>query len=203
MPKIVVVDYGVGNLRSIQKALEQVQADAVTSKNADFIAKADALVLPGVGAFRDAIANIAPIKSIIYEQIRQQKPLLGICLGLQLLFTQSTEGGLFSGLDIFHGHVIRFPQSNKVPHMGWNTVKLVDATNALVDGLPDEQYMYFANSYYADVDETNHVVAVTEYGVDFPSIVAKQSVFATQFHPEKSGKAGLTILQNFVNYVRR
>lgn len=203
MPKIVVVDYGVGNLRSIQKALEQVQADAVTSKNADFIAKADALVLPGVGAFRDAIANIAPIKSIIYEQIRQQKPLLGICLGLQLLFTQSTEGGLFSGLDIFHGQVIRFPESNKVPHMGWNTVKLVDATNALVDGLPDEQYMYFANSYYADVDETNHVVAVTEYGVDFPSIVAKQSVFATQFHPEKSGKAGLTILQNFVNYVRR
>jgi glutamine amidotransferase len=203
LPTIVILDYGVGNLRSIQKALERVQADVVTSKTEASIAKADALVLPGVGAFRDAITNTDPIKAVLHDQIRQQKPLLGICLGLQLLFTESTEGGLFRGLDVLHGRVVRFPERYKVPHMGWNTVKLVDATNPLVDGLPDEQYMYFANSYYAKVDETNQVIAVTKYYVDFPSIVAKDNVFATQFHPEKSGKAGLQLLQNFVNHVRK
>lgn len=203
LPRIVIVDCFLGNLRSVQKALETIGADVVISNREEDLRKAEALVLPGVGAFRDAAKNIEPLRSAIYEQIELGKPLLGICLGLQLLFTESTEGGLYRGLDILQGRVVRLPEGLKVPQIGWNTLRIVDAANPLVEGLPDGQYAYFVHSYYADVKDKRDVVALTEYGVDFPSIVAKGNVLATQFHPEKSGKIGLRILKNFLNYVRR
>lgn len=203
MTRIVIVDCCLGNLRSVEKALEKIHADVLISNREEDVVKADAIVLPGVGAFRDAAKNIDPLKSVICEQIKSGKPLLGICLGLQLLFTESTEGGLYSGLDVLKGRVVHLPEGLKVPHMGWNTVRIIDATNPLVEGLSREEYVYFVHSYYAETNDKRSVVALTEYGVDFPSIVAKKDVFATQFHPEKSGKAGLKILKNFLNNVRR
>lgn len=203
MPKITIVDYGLGNLRSVQKALEKICADVLISNRAKDLSKADALILPGVGAFGDAVKNIGPLREAIYEQMELRKPLLGICLGLQLLFTESTEGGLYSGLDLLRGRVVRFSGDLKIPHMGWNTVKIVDEDNPLVEGLSKEEYVYFVHSYYAEVKDKKIVVALTEYGVDFPSILSEENVFATQFHPEKSGKTGLTILKNFLNYVKR
>lgn len=174
----------------------------VSNKGEDF-SKADALILPGVGAFREGIKNIDPFKLSICEQVKLGKPLLGICLGLQLLFTESTEGGLYDGLDILQGKIVHFPEGLKVPHMGWNTLRIVDVTSPLAEGLSKEQYVYFVHSYYAEMKDEKNIVAFTEYGVNFPSIVAKRNVFATQFHPEKSGKTGLKILKNFLNYVKR
>ena len=203
MSKVVIVDCSLGNLRSVQKALEKVGADVLISNREEDLLQAEALVLPGVGAFRDAAKNIIPLKSAIFEQVESGKPLLGICLGLQLLFTESTEGGLYKGLAFLKGRVVRLPDGLKVPQIGWNTLRIIDVTNPLVQGLVDGEYVYFVHSYYADAKDKENVVALTEYGVDFPSIVANGNVFATQFHPEKSGKIGLTILRNFLNYVRR
>lgn len=203
MPEIVIVNCFLGNLRSVQKALEKIGADVIISNMEGDLSEAEALVLPGVGAFRDAVSNISSLKSAICEQVALGKPLLGICLGLQLLFTESTEGGLYGGLDIFQGRVVRLPEGLKVPHMGWNTVRIVDATNPLVEGIANGEYMYFVHSFYAEIKDERNIVALTGYGVDFPSIVAKGNVFATQFHPEKSGEAGLRILKNFLNYARR
>lgn len=208
MPTILIVDYGLGNLRSVQKALETMSADASISSRAKDsavreIAEADALILPGVGAFGDAMRNVEPVREAICEQVEAGKPLLGVCLGLQMLFSESTEGGLFKGLDVFRGRVIRFPSGLKVPHMGWNTLKIVDEDNPLVEGLLKEEYAYFVHSYYAEVKNEKTVVALTEYGVDFPSILCRKNVFATQFHPEKSGRTGLKILENFLNYVKQ
>ena len=203
LTKIVVVDCCLGNLKSVQKALEKIHATALISNNESDLSDADAIVLPGVGAFRDAAKSIEPLKAVIREQIVQGKPLLGICLGLQLLFTESTEGGLYKGLDVLEGQVVHFPEGLKAPHMGWNTVRIIDSTNPLVAGLSDEEYLYFVHSYYPEVKDRGNIVALTKYGVDFPSIVAKENVFATQFHPEKSGKTGLKILKNFLDYIRK
>lgn len=203
LTKIVVVDCCLGNLKSVQKALEKIHATALISNNESDLSDADAIVLPGVGAFRDAAKSIEPLKAVIRKQIVQGKPLLGICLGLQLLFTESTEGGLYKGLDVLEGQVVHFPEGLKAPHMGWNTVRIIDSTNPLVAGLSDEEYLYFVHSYYPEVKDRGNIVALTKYGVDFPSIVAKENVFATQFHPEKSGKTGLKILKNFLDYIRK
>ena len=203
LPKIVIIDYGLGNLRSVHKALEKIGADVYISKQEEDISKADALILPGVGAFRDAVKNIVPLKSVVCEQVESEKPLLGICLGLQLLFTESTEGGIYDGLDVLRGRIVRFPEGLKVPHIGWNAMRIVDSANPLVEGLPKEPYVYFVHSYYAEVKDKSDIVALTDYGLDFPSMVAKGDVFATQFHPEKSGKVGLKILENFFKYIKR
>ena len=177
--------------------------DVLISNRAEDLVNADALILPGVGAFGDAVKNISPLSETLCGQVELGKPLLGVCLGLQLLFTKSTEGGLYSGLDLLSGRIVRFSENLKVPHMGWNTVKIVDECNPLVEGLSREEYVYFVHSYYAEVKNKEIIVALTEYGVDFPSILCKGNVFATQFHPEKSGKTGLNILKNFLNYVKK
>jgi len=172
LPKIVIVDCFLGNLRSVQKAIETIGAHVLVSNKRDDLEEAEALILPGVGAFRDAANNIEALKPSIYRHVESGKPLLGICLGLQLLFTESHEGGLYSGLDILKGRVTRFPKGLKVPHIGWNTLKIVDATNPLVEGLNNEEYFYFVHSYYASVEDNKSVVALTHYGINFPSIIA-------------------------------
>ncbi|MDQ1280141.1 MAG: imidazole glycerol-phosphate synthase subunit HisH [Thermoproteota archaeon] len=203
MPKIVIIDSGLGNIRSVQKGIEKTGCIAYITTEAKEIREADALILPGVGAFRDAINNIRPLSNAISEEVNSGKPLLGICLGLQLLFTESTEGGCYEGLNVLKGKIIRLPDTLKVPHMGWNSLKLVDFNNPIVREVPSNSYVYFVHSYYAEPKDQKEIVALTDYGVDFASIVSRGHVFATQFHPEKSGKVGLRILRNFVDYVKR
>jgi glutamine amidotransferase len=203
MPDIVVVDYGMGNLRSVQRGIEAAGSPTRIITNKDDLKGVDAIILPGVGAFKDAIANLAPFKQGICDAVESGVPLLGICLGLQLMFTRSTEGGSYEGLDIFSGTILPFPKVRKVPQIGWNTLTIVDVGNPLIRDVPDESYVYFVHSYYAQVENEEEVVATSQYGIDFPSIVSRRNVFATQFHPEKSGKTGLRILKNFVDVVNR
>ncbi len=203
LPDIVVVDYGMGNLRSVQRGLQAAGSPTRVVTEAAGVTGADAIVLPGVGAFRDAVANLAPLSPAICDAAAAGVPLLGICLGLQLLFTRSTEGGSYLGLDIFPGTILPFPPGRKIPQIGWNTLSLVDAENPLVQDVSEGAYVYFVHSYYAHVEREEVVVAKTRYGIDFPSIVASGNVFATQFHPEKSGTTGLRILKNFVDVVQR
>lgn len=202
LTKIAVIDYGLGNLRSIRRGLEEVGAKVCITHRKAEIRRADALVLPGVGAFEEAIKNLKPISQVVRDQIEIGKPLLGICLGLQLLFTTSTEGGLHRGLNILKGKIVKLPPGVKVPHMGWNTLKIVKPDNPLFEGVPDNSYAYFVHSYYAIAENENDIITKTTYGVDFPSTVSRDHVLATQFHPERSAMTGLQILKNFVNYIK-
>ena len=201
MPKVAIIDYGLGNLRSIQRGLETVGANVIITHLEGEIGGADAFVLPGVGAFEDAVNNLRPLSQVVLDQIKSGKPLLGVCLGLQLLFTESAEGGVQRGLDVFKGKVVRLP-SLKIPHIGWNTLKILKPDSLLFKGVPDNSFVYFVHSYYADVEDSDDAVTTTEYGINFPSTVSRGHVFATQFHPEKSGYVGLRILKNFINYVK-
>jgi glutamine amidotransferase len=203
MPRIIIINYGMGNIRNVQRGLHLAGVDADVSTQPKELGNADAIVLPGVGAFRDAMTNLAPFSKILLKMIDARIPVIGICLGLQLLFTQSTEDGLHQGLDVFQGQIIRLPENQKVPQMGWNTFTIIDSNNPLVQGIPDHSYVYFVHSYYAQTEHREDIVAVTHYGVDLPAIVARETVFATQFHPEKSGEIGQQILKNFVKYVKR
>lgn len=203
LPKITIVDYGLGNLRSVEKAVERVEGTPKISSDPQDLRTADGIILPGVGAFRDAQANLLRLTTTLLEQIDAGKPILGICLGLQLLFTESTEGGEFKGLDIIKGKVIRFPQGVKVPHMGWNTLDVKKNDLPLLEGIKSGSYVYFVHSYYGVPQNESDIAAETEYGVNFPSIIARKEVFATQFHPEKSGTTGLQILRNFTRSLKR
>jgi len=203
LPKIVILDYGLGNLRSVEKAVEKVGGVPQITSDPEDLGGADGIILPGVGAFRDARANLSKLAPALLEEMEAGRPLLGVCLGLQLLFTESTEGGTYKGLDIIKGRVVRFPEGLKVPHMGWNTLSIVDRDCPLTRGVDSGSFVYFVHSYYGAAENCRDVVAETEYGVTFPSIVSKGNVYATQFHPEKSGVTGLRILRNFVDMVRR
>jgi len=203
LPKIIILDYGLGNLRSVEKAIEKAGGAPQISSDPKDLREAEGIILPGVGAFRDAQANLSRLAPALLEDVETEKPLLGICLGLQLLFTESSEGGTYRGLDVIRGRVVRFPEGLKVPHMGWNTLSIVDRDCPLIQGVDSGAYVYFVHSYYGAAENIQEVVAETEYGVTFPSIVSKVNVYATQFHPEKSGATGLRILRNFVNIVRR
>jgi len=199
---VAVVNYGVGNLRSIRKGLEKSGAQVqITHKSAD-LRDADAIVLPGVGAFAPAVKNMAPISDVVAEAMNDGKPILGVCLGLQLLFTQSSEGESIRGLDFISGDVVRLPESVKTPQMGWNTIDFAKS-HPLLDGVKDHSYVYFVHSYYPQPTDPDVIVTTTEYGVRFPSMVAKKNLFATQFHPEKSSKTGLIMLKNSVRIVKR
>jgi glutamine amidotransferase len=200
--KILIVDYGMANLRSVQKALERCGAIAEISGDPNRVAEADKLVLPGVGAFRDAIARLheAGLAGPIKEHIRAGNPFLGICLGLQLLFTRSYEDGVYEGLDLFPGEVVRFDHvpGLKVPHMGWNQLRVVRPAPCLRD-LPPEPAVYFTHSYYVRPDDRRLVATETDYPTPFASSVWHDNVFATQYHPEKSQKVGRSILQRFAD----
>ena len=201
-PKIAIVNYGVGNLRSISKGLEKSGAQIEVTHKPDELRNADAIVLPGVGAFAPAVKNMAPISGVVAEAMKNGKPIFGVCLGLQLLFTRSSEGGSIKGLDFISGEVIRLPNSVKTPQMGWNTIDFT-RTHPLLDGVKDHSYVYFVHSYYPQPTNPEVIVTTTDYGLKFPSMVAKKNLFATQFHPEKSSKTGLTMLKNFVKFVKR
>ncbi len=200
-PSVVVVDYGMGNLRSVQKALEKVGFDAVVSSDPGVAADAPAIVLPGVGAFRDCMDNLAAARLVepLRSGIAAGKPFLGICLGMQLLLTVSEEFGVHQGLDVVPGRVVRFPRDHAlpVPHMGWNRIHLEQKDHPLFAGIPDGSFFYFVHSYHAAPAEDAAVAARTDYGVRFCSALARGNVFATQFHPEKSQKWGLKMLENF------
>jgi glutamine amidotransferase len=192
----------VGNLRSIKRGLEKSGAQAQITHNHTELRKSDAIVLPGVGAFTPAVKNLVPITDVVKETMETGKPILGVCLGLQLLFTRSSEGGSTRGLDFISGDIVKLPESVKIPQMGWNTLDFANA-HPLLEGVKDHSYVYFVHSYYPQPLDSKVIVATTEYGVRFPSMVAKKNLYATQFHPEKSSKTGLTILKNFVGIVQR
>lgn len=200
MQDIVIIDYGMANLRSVQKAFEKVGHTASISGDPNRLAEADKLVLPGVGAFRDAIAKLraSGLVDPIMEHVRAGKPLLGICLGLQLLFTTSHEDGEHKGLDLFAGDVVRFaPQPGlKVPHMGWNQLAVVRRAPVLRD-IAEGSAVYFVHSYYVAPKDPAIIATQTDYPTPFTSAIWHENVFATQFHPEKSQRVGLTMLRNF------
>ena len=208
---IAIVDYGMGNIRSVEKGFLKVGADVRITADPKIIANAKGIVLPGVGAFRDCMANLGKLSliDVILTEIRKGKPFLGICLGLQLLFSESEEFGACRGLDLFPGKVTRFnfdsiPESQegklKIPHMGWNTAKLVSRP-PIFEEIPDNSYFYFVHSFYVVPTDRSIVGAKTEYGIDFCSMIWKDNVFATQFHPEKSQESGLKILKGFNSFV--
>ncbi|KZX50280.1 imidazole glycerol phosphate synthase subunit HisH [Haloarcula sp. K1] len=202
---VVVVDYGLGNLRSVTRGLERAGAEVSLSEDPAEFDAADGIVLPGVGAFSEGMDNAGPFREALVEQAEAGKPLFGICLGMQMLLTTSEEAdhegqGDAEGLDLIPGKNVRFSRDQTVPHMGWNELD-VTRDHPLVEGV-DGEHAYFVHSYYAIPDDENATVATTDYGTDFASIVANDAgnVFGTQFHPEKSGETGLRILRNFVDY---
>ena len=203
---IAIIDYEVGNLRSVEKALHFIGCDAEVSSDRDFILNADAVVLPGVGAFADAMQNLKKhgMIEVIRTVIESGKPFLGICLGMQLLFEYSEEGGEnVQGLNILKGAIRQLPQNMnlKVPHMGWNLLD-IKGSSPLFSILPKAPYVYFVHSYYLDTSDKDIVIGETSYGITFSVAVQKGNVFATQFHPEKSGEVGLEILRNFVKIAK-
>ncbi len=201
MPKAVIFDYGVGNLLSLQCALEKVGFTAEIGVSAQQLKNADAIALPGVGSFSAAINKLDTVKETLLNKVESGTPLLGICLGLQLFFPESEEGP-GSGLALFRGKNVRLRGKVKVPHMGWNTLQLVKE-NPLFDGVADDSYVYFVHSLYPAPTNKEIVATETEYGETFTSAIASKNVFGTQFHPEKSGDIGLKILENFANIVKR
>lgn len=200
MSSILIVDYGMANLRSVQKAFERVGFAADISGDPNRVAAADKVVLPGVGAFRDAIArlNQTGLAEPIRAHVRSGKPFFGICLGLQLVFTTSYEDGVYTGLDLFPGEVVRFADipGLKVPHMGWNQLRIKKPAPHFAD-LPAEPSVYFVHSYYVVPRDASIIAAETDYPTPFTAAIWQDNVFATQFHPEKSQKVGLSMLRRF------
>ena len=200
MAGIVIVDYGMANLRSVQKGFERVGATAEITSDPAAVAKTDKIVLPGVGAFRDAIARLreSGLDEPIIQHIEAGRPFLGICLGLQLLFTRSYEDGMYDGLNVLAGEVVRFPRvpGLKVPHMGWNQLHLRGEC-PLFRGLPAESAVYFVHSYYPAPVDPELTSATADYPEPFTAAVWRDNLFATQFHPEKSQAVGLKMLRNF------
>ncbi len=194
----------MGNLRSVEKALKKVGGDVLVTSNPDHLEQAEAVVLPGVGAFRDCIKNLQQrgLLEGVLEAIHEGKPYLGICLGLQILFTESEEFGYTRGLDVIRGRVVRFrTEGLKIPQMGWNTVSY-RREHPLFAGIPDGSYFYFVHSYYVVPEDDDVVLGTTDYGVEFVSAVQKGNIMAVQFHPEKSQSLGLQMLGNFCRLLK-
>ena len=198
---IAIIDYDAGNLKSVEKALMKVGAEPVVTRDPSVILQADKVILPGVGAFGEAMEKLHSFGLVdtIYKVVEQGTPLLGICLGLQLLFEYSEEKEGCKGLSVLKGGVKRIPDAPglKVPHMGWNSLTVKENAK-LFRNLPTDPYVYFVHSYYLQAEDPEVVAATAEYGVTVHASVEKENVFACQFHPEKSGEIGLTILKNFV-----
>ncbi|MCH2212376.1 MAG: imidazole glycerol phosphate synthase subunit HisH [Fuerstiella sp.] len=198
---ITIIDYGMGNLRSVQKAIERIGVSAKIESSAVRISQADRLILPGVGAFRDAIAALRTkdLVTVIQDHVAANRHFLGICLGLQLMFDVSFEDGEYEGLGIIPGEVRRFNLSTdyKIPHMGWNQLRTVQET-PLLTGCPKNPWFYFVHSYHVVPADNSWIVTTTEYGCDFVSMVGRGNIAAAQFHPEKSQSTGIRLLSNFV-----
>lgn len=199
---IAIIDYGAGNIRSIEKALEQVGAQVQVTDDPAVVANARAVVLPGVGSAGAAMARMTErgLDEAIREATQQGKPFLGICLGMQLLADHHAEGEV-DGLRLFRGEVRHIPHGPKIPHMGWNQVSPLHEKLAIFADIPAASYFYFAHSYYVEPYDRNGVAAVTDYGSPYCSVIATSQVWGTQFHPEKSGVIGLHMLKNFVKWV--
>ena len=207
---IAIIDYGMGNIHSVQKALEYFGAQTLVTNKSQDIKNCDKVVFPGVGAFDDCILELKKqdLISALKEHIKNRKIFLGICLGMQLLFEESQEAGKEKGLSILKGRVRRFQDKKglKVPHMGWNQLKKVSSVKCqlsaecpLLKDIPDNSYVYFCHSYYPDPEDKKVIAATTEYGINFASVVWQDNIYGVQFHPEKSQAVGLKILENFVN----
>ena len=198
---IAVIDYDAGNIKSVEKALLSLGQSAVITREPEDILKADGVVLPGVGAFGDAMEKLHAygLVPVIRRCVEQNKPFLGICLGLQILFESSEESPGVKGLEILKGRVVRLPEEAglKIPHIGWNDLRFPNQ-GRLFRGIPEGAYVYFVHSYYLIAEDAGIVTATTEYGADIHASVEKGNVFACQFHPEKSSEIGLRILRNFV-----
>jgi glutamine amidotransferase len=201
MPKIVIFDYGVGNLFSLKNALETVGLNVQISKSVEQLNTVDSIALPGVGNFSAAVRKLESAQEFINSIIEDGTPILGICLGMQLFFQRSDEGP-GKGLGIFRGKNIRISNSVKVPHMGWNTLNIV-TPNEILDNVENQSFVYFVHSHYPIPIDKEIITTETEYGEIFTSMVAYKNIFGTQFHPEKSGDIGLEILKNFARIVKR
>ncbi len=202
---IAIIDYGAGNIQSVKKAFEHIGCDCFVTRNHDEIIKADGAVLPGVGSFGDTVDSLNQfgIKDTAIEFINSGKPFFGICLGLQLLFPGSEESPGAKGLGVFEGSITKIPngESLKIPHMGWNSLD-IKKHDRLFKGIDGNPYVYFVHSYYLNAADRQIVAAQTQYGVTIDAAIEHNNVFATQFHPEKSGDVGLQILRNFAEIVR-
>ncbi len=196
---IAIIDYGAGNLRSVVNAIARLGYESKVTSNPDDVLAATALILPGVGAAGDTMTNLNRLQLTgpISQYISDGKPFLGICVGLQVLFTGTEEGGWYDCLNIIPGQVKRLPEGQKIPHMGWNQVRQL-IPHPVFEGIPDETNFYFVHSYYVSPDDKALVAGETEYGITFCSAIARGNLVATQFHPERSGEAGLRIYNNFL-----
>jgi glutamine amidotransferase len=203
---LVVVDYGLGNLRSVSKALQIWDVQVKVTSDLSTIKKAKGIVLPGVGAFWRGIENLKKlgILDVIVEEIKRGKPFLGICLGLQLLFTESEEHMLSKGMDVLKGRVVKFKQALKIPHMGWNQIKfkMQNSKCKIFEGIVDNSYFYFVHSYYVVPGDRGIIASTTFYGEEFTSAIIKENIVGVQFHPEKSGEVGLKLLMNFISSIK-
>ena len=204
MSKIVIIDYGMGKLRNVQKGFERVGFEAKVTRNKKEISGASALILPGVGAFRDCMENLEKYGLIdpLLRSIEKGKSYFGICLGLQILFSESEEFGSQKGLNLIRGKVVKFSpdREHKVPHMGWNTIE-IEKEAPVLQGIESGDFFYFVHSYYVIPEERDWIATYTHYGRSFASSIWKENLFATQFHPEKSQQKGLRILENFVRSI--
>ena len=197
---IAIIDYDAGNIKSVEKALKTLGQEVIVTRDAEIILKADKVILPGVGAFGDAMGKLHDygLVDVIYKVVEKNTPFLGICLGLQLMFESSEETPGVEGLGILKGKIVKIPENGdlKIPHMGWNSLHFQN-NGRLFANLPQDSYVYFVHSYYLQADEESIVKATTDYSTCIHASVEKDNVFACQFHPEKSSDVGLTILKNF------
>ena len=192
---ITIIDYKSGNLKSISNGFKKIGADFQITDDKETIANSDYLVLPGVGAFGSAMENLEPFKDVIFEHVNDDKPFLGVCLGQQVLMSSSEESPGVKGLDLFKGHVEKLPEGVKIPHMGWNRLNVTN-DSPILEGI-DGEYFYFVHSYHVVPDDDNIIAGTCDYGGDVVASLSQNNLFSTQFHPEKSGIAGLKILKNF------
>jgi glutamine amidotransferase len=199
---IAVIDYNVGNVRSVCNAFRHIGCDVKLTCEPQIIENASGLVLPGVAAFGYAVSTLGTLAEVVRDVANSGKPLLGICVGYQMLFDQSSEHGLHKGLGLISGSVVPIPPGRTVPHMGWNCVQLPKEMD-LFAGLGQEKHFYFAHSFYAEVTDSRAKVAFTDYGFTLAASVQKQNIYGVQFHPEKSSKAGLKLLENFYQICQR
>ena len=194
---ITIIDYKSGNLKSISNGFKKIGEDFQITDDIELISNAEHLVLSGVGAFGSAMENLEPFREVIEEHVNDDKPFLGICLGQQVLMGESEESPNVKGLNLFKGHCEYLPEGVKIPHMGWNKLSVLN-NSPILEGV-DKEYFYFVHSYHVIPDDDAIIAGICDYGIDVAASLSQNNLFSTQFHPEKSGKAGLKILKNFVN----